>query len=146
MMQVFSYTSLSIILLFMLLQQDYVLAELQEYATSCPTPPDANSVMETVEYLRACNHIFERGILGKGVFIRSADNPILKGMETGYKYFTLWLNRKLQCGMSIVVTGKPIPIFYTGYTITMTSKRLFLAWQTWDLLRIMYYGFTGFCQ
>ena len=59
-----------------------MLSELQEYATRNPLPNDADSVLETVEYLCACNQIFERGILGKGVFIRSADNPILNGMET----------------------------------------------------------------
>ena len=23
---------------------------------------------------------------------------------------------------------------------------MFLSWQTWDLLRFMFYGFTGFCE
>ena len=36
--------------------------------------------------------------------------------------------------------------FLLGYTITATTQRPFLSWQTWDLLRIMYYGFRGFCQ
>ena len=76
-----------------------MLAELQEYATRNPPPNDADSVPETVEYHRACNQIFERGILGKGVFIRTSDNPILNGMEAGYKYFAQWLHRKLQSGM-----------------------------------------------
>lgn len=33
-----------------------------------------------------------------------------------------------------------------GYLITQTSNRSFLSWQTWDLLRVMYYGFKGFCE
>ena len=49
----------------------HVLAELQEYAAQVPSPLDADSVRETVAYLTACNSIFERGILGKKVFIRS---------------------------------------------------------------------------
>lgn len=36
--------------------------------------------------------------------------------------------------------------YAAGYTITTTSKRLFLSWQTWDLLRVMYYGFRNFCE
>lgn len=32
----------------------------------------------------------------------------------------------------------------TGYRLTEQSSRQFLAWQTWDLLRIMYYGFKKF--
>ena len=31
-----------------------------------------------------------------------------------------------------------------GYRLTEQSSRQFLAWQTWDLLRIMYYGFKKF--
>ena len=37
-------------------------------------------------------------------------------------------------------------LFIIGYTITKTSSRPFLSWQTWDLLRLMYYGFKGFCE
>ncbi len=37
---------------------------------------------------------------------------------------------------------------HAGYDFTNTgaetTKRMFLAWQTWDLLRLMCYGFTGF--
>ena len=34
---------------------------------------------------------------------------------------------------------------HPGYTIATTTRRPFLSWQTWDLLRVMYYGFQGFC-
>lgn len=33
-----------------------------------------------------------------------------------------------------------------GYSITETSSRPFLSWQTWDLLRLMVYGYRGFCE
>ena len=36
--------------------------------------------------------------------------------------------------------------FLIGYTITTTTGRPFLSWHTWDLLRVMYYGFRGFCE
>lgn len=36
--------------------------------------------------------------------------------------------------------------FASGYTVTTTTGRPFLSWQTWDLLRVMYYGFHGFCE
>lgn len=36
--------------------------------------------------------------------------------------------------------------FYIGYSITETTSRPFLSWQTWDLLRVMVYGFKGFCE
>lgn len=37
-------------------------------------------------------------------------------------------------------------LLHTDYSITSTSDRPFLSWQTWDLTKIMYYGFTGFCK
>lgn len=66
-----------------------------------PPPADASRVLETVEYLKACNAIFERGILGKGVYIKDSDSPILTSMKTGYKYYTQWLDRKLLTGMCV---------------------------------------------
>jgi len=33
-----------------------------------------------------------------------------------------------------------------GYKITEQSKKQFLSWQTWDLMKLMYYGFTGLCN
>ena len=33
----------------------------------------------------------------------------------------------------------------TGYDPVNSSGRLFLAWQTWDLLRITWYGFKNLC-
>ncbi len=36
--------------------------------------------------------------------------------------------------------------FCIGYSITETASRPFLSWQTWDLLRVMVYGFRGFCE
>lgn len=80
-------------------QQEYVLSELQEYASQSPPPPDAASVQKTVQYLQACNKLFERGILGKRVFIKSTQSPILTGMEEGFKFFTAWLDQKLSEGM-----------------------------------------------
>ncbi len=38
------------------------------------------------------------------------------------------------------------PFMATGYEVTSTSERPFVSWQTWDLLKIMVYGFSGFCK
>lgn len=80
-------------------QQEHVLAELQDYATQSPPPADALSVMKTVAYLKACNQLFERGILGKGVFIKSLSNPILMNMDEGFMYFSKWLDYELSRGI-----------------------------------------------
>ncbi len=37
-------------------------------------------------------------------------------------------------------------LYSSGYTITQTNERPFLSWQTWDLLRVMYYGFRQFSE
>ena len=71
-----------------------MLAELCEYASQTPPPSDTKSVLQVVAYLTACNQLFESGILGK-VFIRSADSPILKSMDQGFKFFADWLDVEL---------------------------------------------------
>ena len=78
-----------------------VLAELQEYATRTPPPTDAPSVTNTVAYLKACNQLFERGILGKWVFVKSPSNPIIASMDEGFTYFTTWLDCELSKGITI---------------------------------------------
>ena len=40
----------------------------------------------------------------------------------------------------------PCSYVHVGYSITTTTRRPFLSWQTWDLLRVMYHGFRGFCS
>lgn len=74
------------------------MAELQEYAAQDPPPPDAASVKKTVAYLGACNSLFERGILGKRVFIKNMKCPIIANIESGYSYFSKWLDEHLDKG------------------------------------------------
>ena len=70
-----------------------------EYATlTSPQPSDALSVMETNAYLTACNQLFERGILGKGVYIKSDSSPILTSMDEGFNFFAKWLDAELARG------------------------------------------------
>ena len=42
--------------------------------------------------------LFERGILGKKVFIKTMDSPIVKSMDSGFRYFLQWLDEKLDDG------------------------------------------------
>ncbi len=46
-------------------------------------------------YLTACNSIFERGILGKKVFIKSMASPIIANIDSGYSYFSSWFDEHL---------------------------------------------------
>lgn len=61
------------------------------------SPPYAANVALTVQYLEACNKMFERGILGH-VRIWSGESVILHNMEEGYKFFCTWINGHLQKG------------------------------------------------
>jgi len=79
-----------------------VISELQEFATGLGISDQqtSQSTMQTVSYLKACNKLFERGILGKKVFIKDTLScPVLMNMKEGFKYFTTWLDDKLTEGM-----------------------------------------------
>ena len=78
-----------------------MIAELKEHMTTIPPPPYAANVALTVQYLEACNKMFERGILGH-VRIWSGDSTILHNMEEGYKFFRTWINGLLQKGKHTV--------------------------------------------
>lgn len=36
--------------------------------------------------------------------------------------------------------------YFSRYKITEKSGKLFLSWETWDLLKLMFYGFKSLCQ
>lgn len=84
------------------MQQEHVLAELEEYAHGNPIPQDSASVLQTVAFLKACNSLFERGILGKHVFIKSIDSPIIANIDKGFHFFEEWLNEHLAKGIYFV--------------------------------------------
>lgn len=81
-----------------LLQQEHVLTELYEYATASPLSTDAPAMLKVHEYLTACHHLFERGILGHSVYINSPTSPILKSIDKGFSYFDKWLTPKIKEG------------------------------------------------
>ena len=35
--------------------------------------------------------------------------------------------------------------FYSGFYNNYYTRKGFMSWQTWDLLRLMYYGFKNLC-
>ena len=72
----------------------------EEYAHKTPEPHDSESVLQTVAFLKACNSLFERGILGKKVFIKSIDSPIIASLDRGFRFFQEWLDEHLAEGIS----------------------------------------------
>ena len=77
-----------------------MISEFREYSTSVPPPPYADNIALTIQYLEACNQMFERGILAH-VRIWSGDSTILKNMEKGYNFFTSWLDGLLETGINL---------------------------------------------
>lgn len=96
-------------------------------------------------YLRACNQLFERGILKTG-FIKCVHSPFLTTIKKGFQFFSEWADKLILEG-----TCKHCMFTFTasyitpGYDFSRNSERMFISYQTWDFLRIMYYGFVGFC-
>lgn len=94
-------------IIFLHMQQEHVLAELEEYARETPIPKDSASVLQTVDFLKACNSLFERGILGKHVFIKTMESPIITSMDEGYRFFGKWLDEHLAKGIYMCMCISP---------------------------------------
>ena len=109
-----------------IMQQDHVISEIKEYI-STTNPNNKCSLELTVQYLQACNKMFENGILSHTA-IKNADSVVLQNIDEGFHFFMGW------CDDAIL---EHINIFANNVT-------QFLAWQTWDLTRLMVHGFRLF--
>ena len=45
-----------------------------------------------------------------------------------------------------ILVGSLKFVFLSGYKITDQTGKLFLSWQTWDLLKLMFYDFKSLCD
>lgn len=101
-------------------QKAEVLRELDMYMNPPHGPPplDIASVQQTLKYLHACNMLFEKGFLS---------------------------HRKIQPDNLEVLDSWYDALEVHDFQQVSTLERRFLAWQTWDLLRICIYGFREFC-
>lgn len=114
------------------LQQEEVMSELYGFAhgeTSSKKKRD--SANETYNYLRACNHLFENGTL-RAQRVEDMTSKVIKSMEKGFTFFENWLNQILDDDPNI--------------NLQKSQQEVFLSWQTWDLLRVMFYGFMGLAK
>lgn len=96
------------------LQQDEVISELREYATSSHTPPeDQLTVQATEKYLAALNNIFERTLLGNKTRIFKPDGLSIQRLDQGFSFFEEWAEE-------LIVDGS----FGSG-----VDCRNFISWQ-----------------
>ena len=95
--------------------------------------PDADSVGEIVAYLIACNSLFERGILGKKVFIKSKTSCIISNIDSGYSYFSKGLDEHLdKCNL-----GFNTCFDYTSFHFVYLSHRLFNHWDSFPPISLL---------
>ena len=172
-----------------------MLSEIQHYG-------DSESDQMTLNYLKALNNLFERGILCTE-HISSSNQSVLERMKAGFKFFEEWREDVIEKGDSLLVCMSiclksglalcaliniMVLITHIGVNIRDPKQTAFLAWQvhvvkinknlvlytymyalvccssyrnikcnhastiyihctqTWDLLEMMYSGFTSLCQ
>ena len=70
-------------------QQELVLSELHLYTTQVPEPEGVNSVKVTLQYLEACNRLFEKGCLSHEK-ICDTGSPVLDSISIGFSYILKW--------------------------------------------------------
>ena len=82
-------------------------------------------------FLEHCSVIFEYVMLSD-YRIRQGNQAVLQSIINGQNFFESWLTMILQ--------NNP------GFKAGSSTQKCFLAWQTWDLQRIMIYGFKQFAE
>uniref|UniRef100_A0A1X7V628 Transposable element P transposase-like RNase H domain-containing protein n=1 Tax=Amphimedon queenslandica TaxID=400682 RepID=A0A1X7V628_AMPQE len=109
-----------------IMQQPYMLDAIQALADA--RPDEMKEHLATLEYLKACNKLFEDGILSHQK-VDQLSSKVLKNIDEGYAFFKKWKDS-----------------FSNDANLREPTQKCFLAWQTWDLLELMYHGFKGFCH
>lgn len=79
------FYTLSIIAYSVHLQQPYMITAIEEMAAKDLSPQAHN----TAKYLKACNKLFEEGILSHATIDSMQSKPI-KNLEVGYQFFDQW--------------------------------------------------------
>ncbi len=107
-----------------IMQQDQVLMELYSHGHAS----NDLAALATYNYLKACNLLFEHGLLSKEP-VYSVNSTVVQNIKTGYAYFEHWCDEILSN-----TDEKSLRI------------KQFLAWQTWDLLRLCVHGAISLVQ
>ena len=71
-----------------IMQQEHVIAEINEFI-AINNPRSRSSLNLTVQFLKACNKMFEHGLLSHTP-IKNLDSPILKNLNDGFHFFMGW--------------------------------------------------------
>lgn len=110
------------------MQQRYMIAAVKDLSSN---GTDVEASTKTGEYLDACNLLFEQGLLSYRR-VNNKDSSVLKNIKQGMSFFEQWC-------------ADHMDTVYQENTKRARQKK-FLAWQTWDLLRLVVHGFLAFCN
>ena len=107
------------------MQQPPMIAAIRTQADNTANRAANQQINMTANYLDSCYKIFETGVLSN-YQIRQSNVQTLDRIMEGQRFFETWITNLLQ---------QP-----GGYDANASQQKKFLAWQTWDLQRIMVYG------
>uniref|UniRef100_A0A1X7UL55 Uncharacterized protein n=1 Tax=Amphimedon queenslandica TaxID=400682 RepID=A0A1X7UL55_AMPQE len=106
------------------MQQEHVLSELFRHIEEMTATKECcTSDSNTLQFLEACNKIFENGFLSHSRVV-SMDSEVLKSIDEGYQFFSNWLKE--------VQIKKGSSFNYAD------PNKEFLAWQTVETLFSQY--------
>jgi len=114
------------------LQQEQVLTELYSYIHQDPPPADVNTVVETHNFLEACNLLFEKGFLSHEK-VTSVECNVLQNISKGYQYYTSWLSTLLTEGTSNNIVQCMLSwsfLLDEKFPHTSNMQKSFLSWQS----------------
>lgn len=114
-----------------IMQQRPMIAAVRRLADDQQNQASKDSINATGNFLENCSQIFEYGILSSNT-VRQNNQTVLDNIMNGQRFLENWLT-------SVIRTNRD---FKAG----SATQKTFLAWQTWDLQRIMVYGFSAFAQ
>jgi hypothetical protein len=112
-----------------IMQQIPVLREQHDHLST--GAPGTEKTAEVHAYLSALHSLFETGLLSKEIVNANQHKPLDNILE-GYAYFEEWMRNLILQDI--------------GFQPSRSTQREFLAWQTWDLLRVCVFGIQGLCR
>ena len=108
-----------------IMQQTQVIAALK---TKSQLENDAG-VGVTAVYLEACGKLFERGFLSN--YLASSNNmTVMQIIDEGMAFFFEW--------------RADVQARFPNVRLQNSNQKQFLAWQTWELMRVAYFGLKEF--
>lgn len=86
--------------------------------------------MNCIEFLEALNHLFENGLLSHES-VKSVSAKPIQSIRQGFSFFQRWYTQLESCD---------------DFVPSSPREKRFIAFQTFDMLRMAVYGFISYCE